>query len=41
MCPGCMTAAVLAAGGAATGSGAIALAVETWRTLRRWLRRPR
>jgi hypothetical protein len=41
MCPGCMTAAVLAAGGAATGSGVMALAVETWRALRRWLRRSR
>jgi hypothetical protein len=41
MCPACMTSIALTAASATTGLGAMALVVARWRTLRRWLGRPR
>jgi hypothetical protein len=36
MCPMCLTAALLSAGGASSGVGAIVAARRKWRTLRWW-----
>jgi hypothetical protein len=38
MCPFCITTAALSVTGAVSGAGVVALGVNKWRTLRRWLR---